>query len=342
VQVYPHATGAYDSVAGHQTAYANLNTGQFTADIQNIGLTQFTTGTSNINIQYDVSSAPLDAEFDNTDGTYFKAQISNPEPASITVNTADRTQIDYVVNNASSNFTGNGEINSIGVQTNVSGGYLGATLQHIAPKLHICFDGGGSTACTPSFVPHPGAVFVDNEGKHWLMPNSSFDFQLVPTDLNGNAWPTRFRLDGTFCFSEPDAATCTNSANKKERIQIGDLEFGKVAVGVGAQEDGCTACTAGRIYDYFDTDNTNISGDVQYFKGGDDDPFVHYHTDTSSDGIAAQNQFLFADYCAPVCLNDDELDLVTGGSFTCNGDPHLDINTFIDVDVLSGSLIHIC
>lgn len=342
VQAYPHGTGPHNSVAGHQTAYANLNTGQFTADIQNIGLTKFTTGTSGISLSYDVSSAPLDAEFDNDDGTYFKTQISNPEPASIVVNTDNRTQVSYTVNTASPNFTGSGEINEIDVQTNVAGGYLGASLQHIAPKLLICFDGGGSSACTPGFVPAPGHTFQDADGNNWLMPNSSFDFQVVPTALDGTAWPTRFRLDGTYCFDEPDAATCLDGGQQKQRIVISDLQFGKVAAGVGFQEDGCTACTAGRLYDYFDTDNTNISGDVKYYDAGEDDPFVEYHTDSPSDGIAAQNQFLFADYCAPLCLNDDELDLVHGGSFTCNGSPHLDINTFIDVDVLSGSLIHIC
>ena len=346
VQAYPHASGAVNAAAGHQLAYANLHTGQFTADIHNIGYTSFSTDASNININYDVSSEPLDFELDTADGTqYFKGQISNPEPAGIHVDTANGVKINYQVNPSSTNFTGNGEINQIAVQTNVFGGYLNATLQHIAPKLEICFDSGGSTKClptNPAFVPTPGQYFTDNHNNQWLMPNSSFDFHVIPTTLGGAAWPTRFRLDGTVCFSEPDAATCLNSGNDKERVVLSDLEFGKIQAGVGTAEDGCTLCTAGRIYGYFDTDNTPITGDVQYFKGGDDDPFVHYSQDSGSgDSVQAQNFFLFAQYCAP-CINADLLDLVTGGSFSCTGSPHLDINTFVDVDVFSGSLIHVC
>jgi uncharacterized membrane protein len=341
VQAYPQANGPHNSVAGHQTAYANLNTGQFTADIQNIGLTKFSTGTSGINIQYDISSAPLDFRFTTEDGTqYFGGQISNPEPATITVDTSNRTEINYQVNPSSSNFTGNGEINEIDVETNLAG-YLDVALQHIAPKLHICFDSGGSKPCKPGFVPQ--SSFQDSDGDNHNMPAALFDFQLVPTALNGSAWPTRFQLDGTYCFSETDAATCLDSGQKKERIVINDLEFGKIAAGAGYTEDGCTLCTAGRVYGYFDTDNTNISGDVKYFKDGDDGPFVHYHTDTASDGIAAQNLFLFVDFCI-VCVDETNVLLITGGSFTCNGDPHMDIDipVFDDIDVLSGSFISIC
>jgi uncharacterized membrane protein len=342
VQAYPHSAGAVNAASGHQLAYANLHTGQFTADIHNIGFTSFSTDASNINIHYDISSEPLDFELDTADGSqYFKGQISNPEPAGINVDTNNGVAVNYQVDPSGANYTGDGSINEIDVQTNVFGGYMDVALQHISPKLAICFDSGGSTKCTPGFVPTPGQYFSDSDGNNWLMPNSSLDFYVTPTDLAGNTWPTRFRLDGTVCFSEPDAATCLDGGNKKERVVISDLEFGRIAVGAGTQEDGCTLCTQGRIYGYFDTDNTKISGDVQYFKGGDDGPFIHYSQDSGSgDGFEAQNFFAFIHYCVP-CLNSDWGDLVTGGSYTCVGSPHLDIDTFVDIDILSG-LIGLC
>ena len=341
VQAFPHTSTAFNGVVGHQTVYANLQTGRFTADIQNIGFTKINTDPNNLAFQYDISSAPLDFNVTTDTGTYFKGQISNPEPATITVNTNNQTKIVYTVNQSGANYTGNGYINEIDVQTNAKG-YLDAALQHIAPRLTVCVDGGGSAPCQPGFVPR--GSFQDTDNNTWYMPASLFNFSVIPQNFDGSTPSTRFRLDGTYCFNETDAATCLDSGQKKQRIVISDLEFGKIAVGVGKSDDDCTLCTAGRVDAYFDTDNTNISGDVQYFSSdGDDDPFVHYHTDAPDQGIAAQNLFEFVQYCI-VCLNEDNLDIVHGGTFTCNGSPHLDIDipVFDDIDVLSGSFISIC
>jgi len=45
-----------------------------------------------------------------------------------------------------------------------------------------------------------------------------------------------------------------------------------------------------------------------------------------------------------VCLDDTNVYTVSGGSFTCVSEPHLDIDipVFDDLDVLSGSFIHFC
>ena len=89
--------------------------------------------------------------------------------------------------------------------------------------------------------------------------------------------------------------------------------------------------------------STLISGDVKYFENDDDGAFVHYHSDGDDGGIQAQNKFLFVDYCI-VCLNDTNVYTVSGGSFSCVSEPHLDIDipVFDDIDILSGSFIHFC
>jgi hypothetical protein len=334
VQAYPSANGPHNSVAGHQTAYGNLQTGQFTADIHDIGDTFFQVTDAGQNMGYTISSAPLDYEFVMDDGKFLKGQISNPTPATINLDLSNKVGVHYRAKTDT-------QINSITLKTNMAGGYIDADLQNIAPDVNVCFDSGGSKPCKPSFVPQ--SSFTDGDGVHHNMPKALFDFQLIPTALNGSPWPQRFELDGTYCFSETDPGTCLNSNNKKERLVINNVKFGKVAVGAGFTEDGCTACTAGRVYGYFDTDNTLISGDVKYFENDDDGAFVHYHSDGDDGGIQAQNKFLFVDYCI-VCLNDTNVYTVSGGSFSCVSEPHLDIDipVFDDIDILSGSFIHFC
>lgn len=334
LQLYPSAAGPHNSVAGHQTAYGNLQTGRFTADIHDIGDTFFQITDAGQNMGYDISSAPLDYEFVQGDGKFLKGEISNPTPATINLNMTDKVDVHYRAKTDT-------QIDSITLKTNLAPGYIDANLQNIAPDVKVCFDGGGSKPCKPGFVPQ--SSFTDGGGVHHNMPNALFDFMLTPTALNGNPWSQRFELDGTYCFGESDPGTCLDSGNKKERVAINDLKFGKMAVGAGFTEDGCTACTAGRVYGYFDTDNTLISGDVKYFKDGDDGAFVHYHSDGDDGGIEAQNKFMFVDYCI-VCLNDTNVYTVSGGTFSCVSEPHLDIDipVFDDLDVLSGSFIHFC
>lgn len=333
LQLYPSAAGPHHSIAGHQTAYGNLQTGQFTADIHDIGDTFFQITNAGQNMGYDISSAPLDYEFVAADAKFLKGRISNPTPATINLNMSNKVDVHYRAET-------NTQINSITLKTDMAGGYIDANLQNIAPDVKICFS-ETNKACKPGFVPL--SSFTDGDGVHHNMPAGLFDFSLTPTNLSGGLWPNRFELDGTFCFDEPNAATCLDAGNKKKRITITDLRFGKVAVGAGFTEDGCTACTAGRVYAYFDTDNTLISGAVRYFEDGDDNAFVHYHTDSAASGIEAQNKFLFVDYCI-VCVNDTNVYTVTGGSFTCRESPHLDIDipVFDDLDVLSGSFINFC
>jgi hypothetical protein len=334
LQLYPSAAGPHNSVAGHQTAYGNLQTGRFTADLHNIGDTFFQITDAGQNMGYSISSAPLDYEFVMGDGKFLKGQISNPTPATINLDMSNKVDVHYRAKSDT-------QINSITLKTDLAGGYVDADLQNIAPDLKVCFDSGGSKPCKPGFVPQ--SSFTDGAGVHHNMPSPLFDFQLTPTALDGSQWPQRFRLDGTYCFSESDPATCLNSGNNKERLVLDNLKFGKVAVGAGFTEDGCTACTAGRVYGYFDTNNTLISGDVKYFKDGDDGAFVHYHSDGDDGGIEAQDKLLFVDYCI-VCLDDTNVYTVSGGSFTCVSEPHLDIDipVFDDLDVLSGSFIHFC
>lgn len=334
VQAYPSGTGAHNSVAGHQTAYGNLQTGQFTADIHGVGRTFFDVDGNSQNLHYTIASDPLDYEFVMDNGKFLKGRISNPTPATININNSGKVDVHYRA-------TTDTQIDSITLKTNLAPGYIDADLQNIAPDVKICFDGGGSKPCKPGFVPQ--SSFDDGDGVHHNMPSALFDFMLTPTALNGSAWPQRFELDGTYCFSESDPGTCLNSGAKKERVALNNLKFGKMAVGAGYTEDGCTACTAGRVYGYFDTDNTLISGDVKYFKDGDDGAFVHYHSDGDDGGIQAQNKFLFVDFCI-VCLNDTNVYTVSGGSFSCVSEPHLDIDipVFDDIDILSGSFISFC
>jgi len=334
LQAYPSSAGAHNSVAGHQTAYGNLQTGQFTADLHNIGDTFFQITDSGQNMGYTISSAPLDYEFVLDDGKFLKGQISNPTPATINLNMSNKVDVHYRAKTDT-------QINSITLKTDLAGGYIDVNLQNIAPDVKVCFS-ETNKACKPGFV--PTSVLTTTDGDTYNMPPALFDFSLTPTNLAGAPWPNRFEVDGTFCFDESNPATCLNGSNKKKRITITDLRFGKVAVGAGFREDGCDLCTAGRVYGYFDTDNTLISGDVKYFDEGDDGPFVRYETNGSdSSGIQAQNKLLFVQYCI-VCLNATNLTTVSGGSFTCVAEPHLliDIPVFDDLDVLSGSFIHFC
>lgn len=333
LQAYPQAAGPHHSVAGHQTAYGNLQTGQFTADIHDIGRTFFDITDAGQNMGYDISSAPLDYEFVADDGTFLKGQISNPTPATINLDMSNKVDVHYRA-------TTDTQIDSITLKTNMAGGYIDADLQNIAPDVKVCFS-GTNKACQPGFVPRPT---LTTDGKTFNMPPALFDFALTPANRSGGLWPNRFELDGTYCFDASNPAVCLDPSQKKERIKITDLRFGRVAVGAGFRSFDCTGCTAGRVYGYFDTDNTLISGDVKYFEADDDGAFVHYHTDSDSAGIEAEDKVLFADYCLPTCIDYDDLTLADRGSFTCRQSPHLDIDipVFDDIDILSGSFISFC
>lgn len=334
LQLYPSATGAHNSVAGHQTAYGNLQTGRFTADIHDIGDTFFQVTDAGQNIGYRISSAPLDYEFVMDDGKFLKGQISNPTPATINFDMSDKVDVHYRA-------TTDTQIDSITLKTNMAGGYIDADLQNIAPDVKVCFS-SANKACQPGFVPDP--TLTTGDGATFNMPPGLFDFSLIPTNRAGGAWGNRFELDGTYCFNETDAATCLDGANKRQRITISDLKFGKVEVGAGFREFGCDGCFAGRAYAYFNTGNTLISGDVRYFGDGDDSAFARYHTGSDSVGIQALNKVLFVDYCLPTCIDYDDLTTAAGGSFSCVGRPHLEfrIPVFDDLDVLSGSFINFC
>jgi len=328
LQLYPSANGPHNSIAGHQTAYGNLQTGRFTADIHDIGDTFFQITNTGQNMGYSIAPDPLDYEFVQADGKFLKGQISNPTPATINLDMSNKVHVHYRA-------TTNTQINSITLQTNLAGGYIDANLQNIAPDVDVCFS-GDNKACKASFVPNTYFGF--------LMPPALLDFSLIPSDLSGNAWPTRFRVDGTYCFDESDAATCLDSSAKKSRLVISNLRFGKVQVGAGFRSFDCTACTAGRAYAYFDTDNTLISGNVKYFQDDADDPLIEYHTDSDSSGIEAQDKILFVDYCLPTCIDYDDLTTHSTGTFSCIDSPHLDVDipVFDDIDLLSGSFIHFC
>jgi len=328
LQAYPSAAGPHNSVPGHQTGYGNLQTGQFTADIHDIGRTFLQITDANKIISYTTSDAPLDYEFVMDDGKFLKGQISNPTPATINLDMSNKVNVHYRADTDT-------QINSITLKTDMAGGYIDVNLQNIAPDVKVCFS-SSNKACKPSFVPGTFGGFN--------MPPAILDFSLVPTNLAGAAWPTRFRVDGTYCFEESNPSTCLNGANEKERLVISNLRFGKVQVGAGFQEFGCTACTAGRAYAYFDTDNTLISGDVKYFEADEGGALIHYHSDGDDGGIQAQNKILFIDYCLPTCIDYDDLTLLHSGTFSCVSEPHLDIDipVFDDIDVLSGGFIHFC
>jgi hypothetical protein len=334
LQLYPSVAGPHASVPGHQTAYGNLQTGQFTADLHNIGDTFFQITDAGQNMGYDISSAPLDYEFVMDDGKFLKGQISNPTPATINLDMSNKVGVHYRA-------TTDTQIDSITLKTNMAGGYIDADLQNIAPDLKVCFS-STNKACQPGFVPSPTIHVGDND---FNMPPGLFDFSLVPTSRSGAQWANRFELDGTYCFDESDPGTCLNGSNHKKRITIQDLKFGKVQVGAGYRSFDCSLCAGqGRAYAYFDTDNTLISGDVKYFRDDDDNPFVHYHSDGDDGGIEAQDKVLFVDYCLPTCIDYDDLTVGTAGSFSCVSEPHLDIDipVFDDLDILSGSFIHFC
>jgi hypothetical protein len=333
-RVYAQAWGGSKaSIPANQQKVEYVDGQHVAANLLQIGNAEVSTTASPFHIKYDISSSPLDYEYVAADAKFLRGTISNPTPASVDFDSSNKVDVHYRA-------TTDTQIDSITLKTNLAGGYIDADLQNIAPDVKVCFS-GTNKACKPSFV--PSSILTTTDGDHYNMPPALFDFSLTPTNLSGGLWPNRFELDGTYCFDESDPTTCLNGSNHKKRITISDLKFGKVAVGAGFKEDGCTACTAGRVYGYFDTDNTLISGDVKYFDEGDDGPFVHYHSDGDNGGIEAQNKLLFAKYCI-VCLNETNLTTVTGGTFSCVSEPHLDIDipVFDDLDVLSGSFIHFC
>ena len=333
-RVYAQAWGGTKaSIPANQQKVEFVDGQHVAANLLQIGNAEVSTTASPFHIKYDISSSPLDYAYVAADAKFLRGTISNPTPASVDFSSSNKVDVHYRA-------TTDTQINSITLKTNLAGGYIDANLQNIAPDVKVCFS-GTNKACKPGFV--PASTLTTTDGDTYNMPPGLFDFSLTPTNLSGSLWPNRFELDGTYCFDESDPGTCLNASNKKKRITISDLKFGKVAVGAGYREDGCTACTAGRVYAYFDTDNTLISGDVKYFDEGDDGAFVHYHSDGDDGGIQAQNKLLFVKYCI-VCLNATNLITVSGGSFTCVSEPHLDIDipVFDDLDVLSGSFINFC
>ncbi len=333
-RVYAQAWGGSKaSIPAGQQKVEYVDGQHVAANLLQIGSAEVSTTATPFHISYDIAAQPLDYAYVAADAKFVRGTIANPTPASVDFSSTNKTSVHYRA-------TTNTQIDSITLKTNMAGGYIDANLQNIAPDVQVCFS-STNKACKPGFV--PASDLETTDGDHYNMPPALFDFSLTPTNLSGGLWGNRFELDGTYCFDESDPATCVDGSNHKKRIKISDLKFGKVAVGAGFKEDGCTACTAGRVYAYFDTDNTLISGDVKYFDEGDDGAFVHYHSDGDDGGIQAQNKLLFAQYCL-VCLNETNLTTVSGGTFSCVSEPHLDIDipVFDDIDILSGSFISFC
>jgi hypothetical protein len=328
VQAYPHTRGPKKSQGTDQTVYADTDTGQLTIDIHHIGYNSFYTGPSAtaVELTYDIGSDPLDVHIGGN-GAYFNATVSNPEPASIIGFAGGDTRLDYTVNDKSPNYSGDGSINELTVETN-GAGYLDVALQHIAPHIHFCI--GGSFSCIPNWVP-PSVV---NDTVFGVPP--SFGLQVQPTDLSGNDWPTRILVNGTFCLSQSDPS-CEDPTQKKERITISNLQFGTVEAGFGNTTDDCgdSSALCGRAFGYFNTDDTHITGDVKYYQNGDngDSPFVEYRADDPANYITATNFFLYDSYDVP--SNDPH----PSGRFHCGGKPNLNV-TFADTtfDFLSGDL----
>ena len=348
VQVYPHAIGAYNNPnSGDQTAYANLATGQFTADLKQIGYTDISTDGDNISAKWDISTAPFDITFVDSDPTkYFQATLSNPEPATITqISSPDNPglKLDYKVDESpGTNFVpgSTGEINSIGVTSTITGQFIQMTLQHIAPQLVICFD-GQSMLCVPQYVAgessdEPGRVATDQPNDDNVIP-PSFGIQVLPLtdDSHVDVDPTkdmlttyqvRMRLDGHICLDE--ATDSCQGQDHQNWVDISDLEFGTVEAGFGLKSHDCNVYCA-QLFGYFNTNGTVISGDVKYYSSDTSlgAPLVEYNAPAVDDsnpqnGISATDWY---DRIHVVAANL-EADPFEFGGFTLVGDPLLNIN----------------
>jgi len=356
VQVFPHNLTPIHSIAGHQTADADLVDGLFTVDIQKIGYTRIHTGTDNIYAHWDISSAPLDVEFDAPDNqTFFKATISNPEPATIQQIAGDGIKIDYKADNSTagqpgSNFTGDWSIDSIHVETNVTGGYMELTLQHIAPQVIICFD-GNSVLCEPGWVDTQSDHHVSTDTSDASNIPPAFGFQLLPETLSGDPYPVTMQLDGSVCLDDPTQG-CDNANDKNNRIDISNFQFSTVEAGFGNRDASCPHSydwKCGNIFAYFNTGGVPLTGLVQYYRSGDDfdDPILTYSADSTNNIVAT-------DYYNHLYYNvvEAELDSHPSGDFHCNGSPHLTLDLGdVDLglgtvdfafDLLSGILVNLC
>jgi len=331
VEYFPHALGPHNPIANQQMLFADLTTGQFTADIKSIGYNSFYTSSPAVELQYDISSEPLEVYLGLNDGTYVDFQITNPEPASIVGSTEDRTSLDYTVNPNSPNYSGDGSINGLSIMTDVGGAWLNADLNNIAPHVHICL-AGDNFNCDPNWVPQD---IINPNPNFGLTP--SFAFQLYPTDLAGHDWPTRMTLNVLYCPSEADAQVCGNPDAKKDRLSIDNLQFGTLDAGFGNHSDDCgdTSIYCGRAFVWFNTDGTHITGDAKFYEGGDDpdSPTIEYSAADPGNYLSAHDWFFYDSYDVP---NEDRS---STGTLNCIGSPKLQLSVAdFGFDLLKGDL----
>ncbi|HEX2212038.1 MAG TPA: hypothetical protein VHH12_00945, partial [Mycobacterium sp.] len=328
------AAGPATAADGHQLLHYDEAKAQITLDVHNVGALSATQSTSPLNLSYDISSAPLDFGVALSDGTYFNGTISNPQPATVSVDPSDgATAVMYQVQPGGPNFRGAGQIDQIDIYTNAAGGYLEGHLSNVPARLYACVQSETGTRCKPTWVP----LTTVADGDTYSVPHPSFAFQLLPTDLNNEVPANRLTLNGIICLDEEDPALCKDASKKNARIVIDDLMFNTVEAAVGHQDEGCdVAC--GRVWAGFNTEDDPINGRVRYIEQGADDTLVDFRAPNPDSYLAANRKFYFLHYDI---VAFDMFDDASSGSISCgNPRPNLEIEVpGFNPDLLTGNNI---
>lgn len=300
-----------DTVAGRQSLSYSESGQWIVADIHNIGGFSITPGTAPLNLNYDISSEPLDIGVDK-DHKYFSATISNPQPALISLDASLGIRGIYQVTQGGPNFRGDGSIDRIDIESNANGGFLEAHLEDIPAKVFFCMQNFTGSLCKPTWVP----LSVRADGDTYQVPASDFAFQLMPTTLQGAIPANRMTLNARICDSTQDPATCRDNNAKKSRVVVKDLRFNTVEAAFGSEDDGCTvAC--GRLFAGFSTAGQHLNGRIDMYDEGEGDPTLDVNMPEPNSWLSATNKVLFLAYDA---VSFDPLDTFSSGSFAC-GDP---------------------
>jgi hypothetical protein len=318
--------GPVDAIAGHQLVHYGQPDQAITVDLHNVGGFEVTPSTAPLFLKYDISHEPLDFGVNLNGGTYIGGTVSNPQPATISLDASLGIKGFYLASPGGPNFTGDGSIDGIDLQTNAAGGYLNANIAHIPAKINICVLPETGTLCKPAWVPLTIGGFT--------VPPPDFAVQFQPTDLNNNLPANPLTVNMRFCTSEPDPATCNDNNAKKARVVVSDLQFNTVEAGYGFHDDDChVAC--GRAWGGFNTDNQHITGDVRVYGDGDDDPSFFFASPGPDNFIAADDKLIFVHYDA---ISTDPISIFSSGSITCGGSPHAEVEIpGPNPDLLSGT-----
>jgi hypothetical protein len=303
---------------GHQAIIYNEPLQQITVDLHAVGFTSAALTLSPLQVQYDISTDPLDmyvALGTVLQYTYFAANVSNPQPARLTVTRTSGgflgsgVMVDY---NTTAHPRRVNSIHQIDVFTNAIG-FLEGHLTNIPANLHVC--AGTVTVCEPSFR-HKGELLRIGDRYPVIAYAPFFTVQILPTDGFGlpPAPQNAVGLSGVIC---PNTGPhfCQTNFNNPQRIELKNLSFTSLQAAAGPGHDFTLGGSDAVGWVGLDTNNDHLTGEVDYTAQGDSSHTLELKA-LGGGYVAASQFFVLGDV---VSIVPPEFVTFSSGTFSCSG-----------------------